>query len=151
MGKESMDEETTKGGFKVVDRRRFDSDGNDRDDASETAKKEAPIAKPSPGGSHPNFTTTELSNSTEPSSDGEEFGLDFSSFIMSLATQALMQLGVMEPPPGVKLTVDKEAAQQTIDILTMLQGKTKGNLDAAEERLMTEILYKLRMAFVQMV
>jgi hypothetical protein len=79
----------------------------------------------------------------------ETEGLDFSSFIMSLASQALWQLGLMQPPPGVRVEVDKEAAKQTIDIISLLEQKTKGNLDPVEERLLSEILHELRMNFVR--
>ncbi len=75
--------------------------------------------------------------------------LDFSSFVISLATQALMQIGAVEPPPGVQVPIDSGAARQTIDILTMLQQRTKGNLDSAESQMLEEILHNLRMSFIK--
>ncbi len=75
--------------------------------------------------------------------------MTFGSFVMSLATQALMQLGEMQPPPGMQMEKDIEAAKQTIDILNLLEVKTRGNLDAAEKQLMDKILTTLRMSFVR--
>ena len=75
--------------------------------------------------------------------------LNFSSFVVSLATQALMQLGEMPVPEGVNIPKDKDAAKQTIDILSILSHKTTGNLDDSEAKLMEEILHNLRMAFVK--
>lgn len=79
----------------------------------------------------------------------DEGEINFSSFVVSLATQALMQLGEMPPPPGVELPVDPAGAKQTIDILAMLQSKTKGNLDGNEERLLNEILHNLKLSYVR--
>jgi hypothetical protein len=84
-------------------------------------------------------------------SEEEGTGLSFSSFLMSLATQALMQMGEMEPPGGIKLPPDFEAAKQTIEVIGMLAVKTKGNLDAEEQRLLVEVLHSLRLTFVQRV
>jgi Domain of unknown function (DUF1844) len=122
--------------FKVQDNRRFDSSGNERADE----KKIQPVAAAEP--------VIEVGTST-PSGEDKADPLDFSSFIMSLATQALLQLGVMKAPQGVSVPVDKAAARQTIDLISMLREKTKGNLDAAEDRLMEEILHSLHMSFIK--
>jgi hypothetical protein len=60
-----------------------------------------------------------------------------------------MQMGEVPPPPGVDLPKDVEGARQTIDIIAMLDRKTKGNLDQEEQRLMTDVLHNLRMCFVK--
>jgi hypothetical protein len=75
--------------------------------------------------------------------------IDLSAFVMSLATQALMQLGAMQPPAGVTVPVDHESAKQTIEILSMLKVKTKGNLDKEESKLFDDILHSLRMSYVK--
>lgn len=75
--------------------------------------------------------------------------VSFSSFVMSLATQALMQLGVVAPPEGYELPQDIHGAKQSIDILQMLQDKTKGNLDAQEAALLEDVLHNVRLAFVR--
>jgi len=74
--------------------------------------------------------------------------IDFSTFVLSLASSALMYLGeIPEPASGEKVS-DLPLAKQTIDIVAMLQAKTKGNLDAAEENLMNSLLYDLRVKYV---
>jgi len=75
--------------------------------------------------------------------------INFSSFIMSLATQALMHLGEMAAPEGIDVQVDMSAAKQAIDIISFLEEKTKGNLDDAEVRLLTEILHNLRVSYLK--
>lgn len=75
--------------------------------------------------------------------------INFSSFVMSFATQALMQLGVIPPPDGVSVPKDPQAAKQTIDILAMFEEKTKGNLDEGEAKLIKEALHSLRMSYLQ--
>jgi len=72
----------------------------------------------------------------------------FSTFVLSLASSALVQLGeVPDPSTGEKLE-DITLAKHTIDILSMLQDKVKNGLDAEETRLLEGLLYELRMKFV---
>jgi hypothetical protein len=77
-----------------------------------------------------------------------ESTITFGTFIASLATQALMQLGQVPAPKGVDLPKDRGAAKQTIDLLSMLKDKTKGNLSAEEDRMLDELLHNLRLHFV---
>jgi hypothetical protein len=60
-----------------------------------------------------------------------------------------MQLGLIPPPDGVPVKPDALAAKQSIDILAMLEEKTKGNLNEEESRLIKEALYSLRLSFVK--
>ena len=77
--------------------------------------------------------------------------IDFSTFILSLSTSALYQMGMVEAPDGEKLgEPNKALARQTIDTLEMLRDKTRGNLDDEEAKLMDSLLYELRMHFVKM-
>ena len=126
------------GSIKIKDNRRFDADGNER--------REGANAVTSKAKEDHKLKVQEA----EPAADrATEDTITFSSFVMSLATQALMQLGQMPPPKGLDIQVDREAARQTIDILSLIQNKTKGNLDVSESRLMEEILHNLRMAYIQ--
>ncbi len=77
------------------------------------------------------------------------FKVDFSSFVLSLYSSALVQLGKVEDPTSGKKIKNLEIAMQTIDIISVLQEKTKGNLDDEEEKLMNTLLQELRMAFVE--
>lgn len=77
--------------------------------------------------------------------------IDFSTFILSLATTALYQMGLLaEPGSGQKMQPDRLLARQTIDTLEMLHEKTRGNLDADEEKLFESLLYELRLRFVEL-
>jgi hypothetical protein len=70
-------------------------------------------------------------------------------FVSTLATQALVHLGFMESPVTGKRERDLEQAKYTIDLLQVLKDKTKGNLDADEQRLLDGYLYDLRMRYVE--
>ncbi len=76
--------------------------------------------------------------------------VDFSTFVLSLGTTALFQLGAMpDPETGEKRAADLPLAQQTIDTLEMLRDKSRGNLDEEERKLIDSLLYELRMRFVE--
>lgn len=75
--------------------------------------------------------------------------INFSSFLISLATQAMMQLGEAPAPDGLAVPVDVNMAKQTIDIISLLREKTLNNLDAFEEQLFEEILHNLRMTYIR--
>ena len=74
--------------------------------------------------------------------------LDFSTFIMSLGSSAMVNLGEIPPPGGSQPQVDLDAAKQMIDILGILEEKTRGNLDESEARLLQNLLYDLRVHYV---
>jgi hypothetical protein len=90
--------------------------------------------------------------------------IDFATFVLSLASNALVHLGELpEPNGGGDASAEAEGgngdggggsevnlplARQTIEILAMLEVKTKGNLDEAEANLLKSVLYDLRMKFV---
>ena len=74
--------------------------------------------------------------------------IDFSTFVLSLASSALMHLGEIPDPTSGAKSKDLPLAKQTIDIVAMLHEKTKGNLDAAEENLLQSVLYDLRVKYV---
>lgn len=75
--------------------------------------------------------------------------ITFDQFLLSLATAAMMHLGVVEHPEAKEKSVDLVQAKQTIDILGMLRDKTKGNLSTAEQHLLDTMLAELRMRYVQ--
>ena len=75
--------------------------------------------------------------------------IDLSTFILSLSTSALYQLGVVEGPGGERVeTPNRLLAQQTIDTIEMLREKMRGNLDDQEAQLFNSLLYELKMRFV---
>ena len=74
--------------------------------------------------------------------------IDFSTHILSLASSAMCALGAMPAPGGETMALDLEAAHHLIDVLGMLEQKTKGNLDESEQKLLQSLLYDLRVAYV---
>jgi hypothetical protein len=77
-------------------------------------------------------------------------GLTFSGFILSLATTAAVHFGdIADPNTGERSEPNLAAAAQMIELIAMLQERTKGNLIEPEERLMDDLLYELRLRFVQ--
>lgn len=75
--------------------------------------------------------------------------VDFTTFVVSLSHSALLHLGDAPNPVDGKSEVDLPMARQTIDLLALLQEKTHGNLTGAEERVLTQSLYDLRLRFVE--
>jgi hypothetical protein len=76
--------------------------------------------------------------------------LTFSGFVLSLASTAAVHFGdLADPATGRKGAPDLDAAARVIELLTMLQEKTKGNLIPEEERLVDDLLYELRLRFVR--
>jgi hypothetical protein len=78
----------------------------------------------------------------------KELEITFERFMASLYMSAMMQLGLMHEQGG-QPRVDLIGARQTIDTLSLLSEKTKGNLTSAEENFLQNVLYELRMAYVE--
>jgi hypothetical protein len=78
----------------------------------------------------------------------KDFEITFERFMASLYMTAMLQLGLMRQQGG-QPQVDIIGARQTIDTLSLLSEKTKGNLTAAEENFLQNSLYELRMAYVE--
>jgi len=130
-------------GFRVTDRRRFtdDSEAHEETHASEEAEAAAPEPEPAAPGAEPGGAGGQSSD--EP--------VSFSTFILGLSTQALLHLGDIESPVSGQVERDLGAARHVIDILGILQAKTRNNLEQAEERLLEAVLYDLRMRYVELV
>jgi len=131
-------------GFKVSDRRKFSADGELLDSTpseSEVPSAEDIEAPPEPGRS-------ESVRSGDAAKEHSEEQIDFASFILSLATTALAHLGEIPDPATGEKTENLTAAKQMIDILSILETKTKGNLASDEERLLESLLYELRMKYL---
>lgn len=80
----------------------------------------------------------------------EESGITFAGFVLSLATTAAVHFGdIVDPSTGRPADQNLTAAGQMIEILGMLQDKTKGNLSADESKLIDDLLYELRLRFVE--
>jgi hypothetical protein len=80
----------------------------------------------------------------------EAQSVTFTGFILSLATTAAVHFGdIADPATGQQVEPNLPAAAQMIELIALMQEKTKGNLTDAEARLVDELLYELRMRFVQ--
>jgi len=77
--------------------------------------------------------------------------LTFASFVFSLGTSALMLMGEQLDPQQGRLPVNLPQAKEIIDILSMLEAKTQGNLIAEEQAVLKDMLYALRMKYVDLV
>jgi hypothetical protein len=117
-----------KDGFKVIDRR-----------SSSGAKDE-----PQPTGG-PGFTMKEAENEAALPPDE----IDFSTLVFSLATGAFIHLGLAADPVTQKTEKNLPLAKQNIDILDMLQKKTKGNLSPEELQLLDGLLAELHLRYVE--
>jgi len=74
----------------------------------------------------------------------------FSSFVFSLGTSALMLMGEQLDPRQPKVPANLGQAKEIIDILSVLESKTKGNLTTEEQAVLTDLLYALRMKYVDL-
>ena len=88
-----------------------------------------------------------------PAAEHDEHGnglpaIDFATFVLSLSHSALVHFGDAPDPEG-KRSPNLPLARQTIDLLTLLQEKTHGNLTGPEERILGQALYDLRLRYVE--
>lgn len=129
-------------GFKVKDRRRFSSEtGDSREEVVEEGSAYGPAEK----------TSHEESGEKKAATSEGLPEISFSAFVISLSTQALMHLGEVASPLSGKVETDIPVAKQLIDIIGVLREKTRGNLDSGEDGLMDDVLFDLRMRYVEAV
>jgi len=156
--------------FKVTDRRKFTSEGEVRDDApAEEPQPEAPAAaepapppKPAPTAEPAAPTAKAAEPEPEPEPlpetgyDSEKmqntFGgqkIEFVHLLDMLVQTAMMYAGAMESGPERR--VDIVGMRQMIDMIAMLEEKTRGNLDPKEQAVMNNTLFQLRMTYMEIV
>ena len=95
-----------------------------------------------------NLDTLEEQKNSSNEKEAEPFQVDFPTFIMSLSSSAYYHLGDMPDPATGKKELNLPAVQQTIDMLNMLKGKTKGNLKEDESKLLEQLIYELQVKYV---
>ncbi len=135
-----MEDPESKEEFKVTDKRRFTTEGGSKDTAETQEKPET--KEPPQEESHEARTETQGSASPPPPP------MDFSMFVLSMANTALFQLGFIKDPDAGESKKDLQGARQTIDLIALLEEKTRGNLTDQEAKIIQEALFQLRMAFV---
>lgn len=142
-----MASEKKPGELKVTDKRIFTPDGDIREEfQTEIRPSDQPRAAATPP--PPETPVKEAPKEKSPREKGMNPGTQFSSFVESLVVQAYMSLGMIRNPYG-DVPVDPAAARQMIDILTMIQEKTKGNLTEDEADFLETHLGELKLAWVR--
>ena len=165
-----MDDEQPK--LKVVDRRPFNPDGSPRElsaeekpDVEVETEAAAPPAterktetsppplqsKEGPRPAEPKSRPAAQPHESEPAhleGDPLDNPASFLSLIMSLASNAAASLGMMPHPVTGETGIDLKTAKHWIDVLGMLEQKTRGNLDPQEAQVMESLLADLRMQYV---
>ncbi len=136
--------------FKVEDRRRFSSEGELKPEhrGSEQTQRQPPAAQ-DVAGQGP--TPAQEAQASKAFSQHREAApeITFATFVVGLSTQALVHLGELPDPHTNQAAKDLPAAQQLIDIIAMLEQKTRGNLDRDEQAMLEAILFELRMKYVE--
>ena len=157
------DEQTN---FKVTDRRLFNPDGTPRDIAPEAEATPKPAAAATTSGAAaasepgPQQTSSVGAQPAPESSgqaeidEGELAALDdpagFVNFVMSIASNAASSMGMMEHPVTHQREVNLEIAKHWIDVLGMLETKTRNNLLPQEDKILEGLLADLRMQYVSL-
>ena len=124
-------------GFVVKDKRLF----AETDESRPQEDLKAPAAEEEPKPPETPETTT--------NQEADYPLVNFTNFVLSLSTSAIFHFGDFPDPEGGKAQKNLPAAKQTIDILDMLNEKTKGNLDENEDKLIQSVLYELKMRYVK--
>ena len=138
------EEKEEKKDFVVKDRRIFAEKGTDDGEKDE---KEAPAADEQTEAQTKEDNEQPDAGAQEPPPQFPE--INFATFVASLNASALLQLGAIEDPTTGTKNKNLPMAKQTIDILSMMQEKTAGNLSQEEENLLKNILYDLRLMYVK--
>lgn len=136
------------GELKVSDRRHFTETGERRHEVEAVEGEREPSAPAAPPPSAP---PTPPPPRTAPPPRAERLAareINFPGLLQDLYATGMLQLGA-ELQPGQPGQLDLEGARETIDLIGLLQQKTHGNLDAQEEGLLKQVLYELRMAYVE--
>ena len=140
-------------GFVVKDRRIF----TDEDKETEAKNKKTQKHPSTDEEARSQATTEEARESEAPEASKADTSreqpqfpeINFPTFVVSLNASALLHLGAIEDPTTGQKTKNLPMAKQTIDILSMLEEKTAGNLNNEEKNLLKNILYDLRLMYVK--
>ena len=134
--------------FKVIDKRKI-SDAEEMEEMKEAKNtEEAKSAEKADENTDETAADSEKKAADETAAEIQDFEADFAAFVYSLNTQALLFMGKIPNPISKKYEKDLGTAKYLIDTIDMLSKKTKGNLDENEAKLIENILYDLRMAYI---
>ena len=136
------DEKGEEKGFVIKDKRIFSQKEQD-------LKKEDKDKEPEKEPAKEETKAQEAESAKQQETEEQLPEINFPTFIISLNASALVNLGAIEDPASGKKVKNLLIAKQTIDILSMLQEKTRGNLTEEEEKILKNILYDLRIIYVK--
>jgi hypothetical protein len=139
-----MEEKEDKG-FVIKDRRKISLDDVEAESGSTEEQQQPPGEEQAKAEAQ----FREASRKAEAEVHRDLPAVSFATFVFSLSSSALVYLGEMPELESEVNRVDLPLAKQIIDTLGMLQEKTQGNLDADEDRLLKNLLYDLRLRYVQ--
>ncbi|MEK6804524.1 MAG: DUF1844 domain-containing protein [Nitrospirota bacterium] len=126
-------------GFVIRDRR-----GRGEDAPPPAQAATPPAAEPSASAPHPH------EHEADSHTHSGHLPVNFSSFVISMGSSALMLMGEQLDPQQPSMPLNLPQAKEIIDLLSMLEEKTKGNLTPDEQVVMKDMLYALRMKFVSL-
>lgn len=112
----------------------------------EEPKQEAPKESGEPAGAKAPAESAEMPSSLDNLASPEA---KFTILVSSIATQTFVGLGLFQHPITKKKEVNLDTAKYSIDLLQVLAEKTRGNLTEPEKKYLADILYDLRMRFVE--
>ena len=140
-------------GFVVKDRRIFTDDDKQaeaKDERTQTQPSTDEEVQAEPTAAETRAPETPESSKSDASEEPPQFPeINFPTFVVSLNASALLHLGAIEDPTSGQKDKNLPMAKQTIDILSMLEEKTAGNLNNEEKNLLKNILYDLRLMYVK--
>lgn len=113
----------------------------DRRGSGSTDSPSAPSSEKAPA-------SASNSHTASPSKETVGLPVTFSSFVISLGSSSLMLMGEQLDPKQPSLPVNLPQAKEIIDLLSVLEEKTKGNLTSDEQTVLRDMLYALRMKYV---
>ena len=137
------DSEQKTGNFTVTDRRAFAPDAEPKpDEPKPETMSEPPVAPP---------TQEKPAEVARPAQEPPRSlpPADFATLVLSLGSSAIMYLGKSEAPDGKEPTRNLPMAKHAIDLLTVLEEKTKGNLTSEEGQILESLLFDLRLRYVE--
>ena len=134
------DEKGEEKGFVIKDKRIFSQEEQDTKEEGKEPEKESAKEE---------TKSQETATAKEQEAEAQLPEINFPTFIISLNASALVNLGAIEDPASNKKVKNLPIAKQTIDILSMLEEKTRGNLSEEEEKILKNILYDLRIIYVK--
>jgi hypothetical protein len=136
--------------FRVIDRRPFTAEGDIRQDVVDAEERKAEREAQIEAARHPAPPTAlEPPANAQPPADAPKPSPAFENLIRMIGSNAAMVLGAYADPRTGQPVIDPEAARELIDMLDVLQEKTKGHLAEEEENLLLDLLGKLKMTYLE--